>query len=29
MRSIGQAQRALEIMSRRVENRVAFGKKIV
>jgi len=28
MRSIGQAQRALEIMSRRVENRVAFGKKL-
>ncbi|HQP20170.1 MAG TPA: acyl-CoA dehydrogenase family protein, partial [Phenylobacterium sp.] len=26
MRSIGQAQRALEIMARRVENRVAFGK---
>jgi acyl-CoA dehydrogenase len=28
MRSIGQAQRALEIMSRRAENRVAFGKKL-
>ena len=28
MRSIGQAQRALEIMSHRVENRVAFGKKL-
>jgi acyl-CoA dehydrogenase len=28
MRSIGQAQRALEIMARRVENRVAFGKKL-
>lgn len=28
MRSVGQAQRALEIMSRRVENRVAFGKKL-
>jgi acyl-CoA dehydrogenase len=28
MRSIGQAQRALEIMSRRVENRTAFGQKL-
>lgn len=28
MRSIGQAQRALEIMAHRVENRVAFGKKL-
>jgi acyl-CoA dehydrogenase len=28
MRSVGQAQRALEIMARRVENRVAFGKKL-
>ena len=28
MRSIGQAQRALEIMARRVETRVAFGKKL-
>ena len=28
MRSIGQAQRALEIMCGRVENRVAFGKKL-
>ncbi len=28
MRSIGQAQRALEIMARRVESRVAFGKKL-
>lgn len=28
MRSIGQAQRALEVMCRRVENRVAFGKKL-
>ena len=28
MRSIGHAQRALEIMARRVENRVAFGRKI-
>jgi acyl-CoA dehydrogenase len=28
MRSIGQAQRAIEIMARRVENRVAFGKKL-
>lgn len=28
MRSIGQAQRALEIMARRVDNRVAFGKKL-
>lgn len=28
MRSIGQAQRALEIMARRVENRVAFGQKL-
>lgn len=28
MRSIGQAQRALEIMARRVENRVAFGRKL-
>ncbi|WP_109807543.1 acyl-CoA dehydrogenase family protein [Sphingosinithalassobacter portus] len=28
MRSIGQAQRALEIMTRRVESRVAFGRKI-
>jgi len=28
MRSIGQAQRALEIMTKRVENRVAFGRKL-
>ena len=28
MRSIGQAQRALEIMARRADNRVAFGKKL-
>ncbi|MDF8332185.1 acyl-CoA dehydrogenase family protein [Novosphingobium cyanobacteriorum] len=28
MRSIGQAQRALEHMARRAENRVAFGKKL-
>ena len=28
MRSIGQAQRALELMTRRVEERVAFGKKV-
>lgn len=28
MRSIGQAQRALEIMAKRVESRVAFGKKL-
>lgn len=28
MRSVGQAQRALEIMAKRVENRVAFGRKI-
>ena len=28
MRSIGQAQRSLEIMARRVEDRVAFGKKL-
>ena len=28
MRSIGQAQRALEIMARRAESRVAFGKKL-
>ncbi|MGE3301917.1 MAG: acyl-CoA dehydrogenase family protein [Hyphomonadaceae bacterium] len=28
MRSIGQAQRALGIMARRVESRVAFGKKL-
>ncbi len=28
MRSIGQAQRTLEIMARRVENRVAFGRKL-
>ncbi len=28
MRSIGQAQRALEIMARRVEKRVAFGRKL-
>jgi acyl-CoA dehydrogenase len=28
MRSIGQAQRSLEIMARRVENRVAFGQKL-
>jgi acyl-CoA dehydrogenase len=28
MRSIGQAQRALEIMSRRVDDRVAFGRKL-
>jgi acyl-CoA dehydrogenase len=28
MRSIGQAQRSLELMCRRVEQRVAFGKKL-
>ncbi|GGE00333.1 acyl-CoA dehydrogenase [Polymorphobacter glacialis] len=28
MRSIGQAQRSLEIMARRVESRTAFGKKL-
>ncbi len=28
MRSIGQAQRSLEIMARRAESRVAFGKKL-
>jgi acyl-CoA dehydrogenase len=28
MRSIGQAQRALELMAQRVEKRVAFGKKL-
>ena len=28
MRSIGQAQRALELMTHRVENRVAFGRKL-
>jgi acyl-CoA dehydrogenase len=28
MRSIGQAQRALEIMARRVQTRVAFGRKL-
>lgn len=28
MRSIGQAQRALELMARRAENRVAFGSKL-
>ena len=28
MRSIGQAQRALEIMARRVDSRTAFGKKL-
>ncbi|WP_428384940.1 acyl-CoA dehydrogenase family protein [Nevskia ramosa] len=28
MRSIGQAQRALELMACRVENRIAFGKKL-
>lgn len=28
MRSIGQAQRALELMARRAEDRVAFGKKL-
>jgi len=28
MRSIGQAQRALEYMARRVERRVAFGRKL-
>jgi len=28
MRSIGQAQRSLEIMARRVESRVAFGQKL-
>ena len=28
MRTIGQAQRSLEIMARRVEDRVAFGKKL-
>lgn len=28
MRSIGQAQHALELMARRVDNRVAFGKKL-
>ena len=28
MRSIGQAQRALEIMAKRVDSRVAFGKRL-
>jgi acyl-CoA dehydrogenase len=28
MRSVGQAQRALEIMARRVEDRTAFGRKL-
>ncbi len=28
MRSIGQAQRALELMARRADSRVAFGKKL-
>lgn len=28
MRSIGQAQRALELMCKRVDNRVAFGRKL-
>jgi len=28
MRSIGQAQRALEYMARRADSRVAFGKKL-
>jgi acyl-CoA dehydrogenase len=28
MRSVGQAQRALELMARRVNDRVAFGKKL-
>ena len=28
MRSIGQAQRSLELMAQRVDNRVAFGKKL-
>src|SRR3546814_20378977 len=28
MRSIGQAQRALELMCRRAESRVAFGRKL-
>jgi acyl-CoA dehydrogenase len=28
MRSIGQAQRALELMAARVEERVAFGRKL-
>ncbi len=28
MRSIGQAQRALEFMARRVDSRIAFGKKL-
>jgi acyl-CoA dehydrogenase len=28
MRSIGQAQRALELMAQRAENRVAFGRKL-
>ncbi|MBM1143024.1 hypothetical protein GN155_004500 [Alcanivorax sp. ZXX171] len=28
MRSIGQAQRTLEIMASRVDNRVAFGQKL-
>jgi acyl-CoA dehydrogenase len=28
MRSIGQAQRALEVMCRRVDSRVAFGRKL-
>jgi len=28
MRSVGQAQRSLEIMARRVDSRVAFGKKL-
>ena len=28
MRSVGQAQRALELMAQRVDNRVAFGRKL-
>jgi acyl-CoA dehydrogenase len=28
MRSVGQAQRALKIMTRRAESRIAFGKKL-
>lgn len=28
MRSVGQAQRALELMARRVDSRVAFGRKL-
>src|ERR1044071_5772872 len=28
MRAVGQAQRALEFMARRVDSRVAFGKKL-